>query len=243
MDPTSRPHAFTIERGVFDRFPGLQVGVVLAFDIDNRGEREETLDLLRLEEVRVVSDLAGTLPAEHPQIAPWREAYRAFGANPKKYPSSIENLVGRLLRGGRVRHINLLVDIYNIASLRYLVPVGGEDLDRMDGDIRLTVASSDEAAIILLGEDEARAPQPGEVIYKDSIGAICRRFNWKEAERTKLTEETHNAILVIEALPPVETAKLRQAIDDLATMLGQWCGGRTKSALLQAESPQVEISY
>ncbi len=237
-----RPTAFTIDMTIFDRFPGVRIGVVLAYDIDNNGERDEIIAALRLEEERITGTLAGTKAVGHPQIAPWREAYRAFGANPKKYPSSIENLVARALRGNPVRHINKLVDIYNAISLRYILPVGGEDLDTMQGDILLTMASDNEAPVALLGEDEARAPQPGEVIYKDNIEAICRRWNWKEADRTKLTESTTNAILVIEALPPVETALLHQAVFDLAGMIKEWCGGHTSTAILDDKQPQMTIT-
>lgn len=72
-----------------------------------------------------------TLIIEHPHIAPWREEYRQFGAKPKKYRSSIENLIRRISKGEEIRHINKLVDIYNIISLKYVIPVGGEDLDKM----------------------------------------------------------------------------------------------------------------
>lgn len=219
------------------------MGVVLAFGIDNHGEQEDIITALRSEEERVTGELAGTVPADHPHIAPWREAYRVFGANPKKYPSSIENLVGRVLRGNRIRHINKLVDIYNAVSLRYIFPVGGEDLDTMQGDILLTIASQNESPIVLLGEQEANPPKPGEVIYKDSIGAICRRWNWKEADRTKLTEDTTNVILIIEALPTIATPLLQQAVTDLASMLETYCGGRTTTAILNKQQPHVAIEY
>jgi DNA/RNA-binding domain of Phe-tRNA-synthetase-like protein len=236
MSQSSHPTSFRIDNSIFDLFPDLQVGIVLARGIDNRGEQGDIAGALRSEEERVVSELAGTQAADHPRIAPWRDAYRAFGSNPKKYPSSIENLVGRVLRGGQVRHINKLVDIYNTVSLRYIVPAGGEDLGRVDGDILLTVAGENETPVVLLGEEEARAPQAGEVIYKDDGGAICRRFNWKEADRTKLTQETTAAIFVIEAIPPVDRATLKRALDDLASMVEKYCGGRTAKAPLNSDS-------
>lgn len=235
------PSAFQINSNIFALFPNLQVGVVIASGLDNRGDKPEIADTLRAEEERVMQQFAGTQSGDHPQIATWRDAYRVFGVNPRKYPSSIENLVGRVLRGYPVRHINKLVDIYNTISLRYILPVGGEDLDKVDGDISLTIASEDEEPAVLLGENEARAPLAGEVIYKDAAGAICRRFNWKEADRTKLTEETTRSILVVEALPPVETAQLQQALSELAAMIERHCGGGTTTAILNAARPQLAL--
>jgi DNA/RNA-binding domain of Phe-tRNA-synthetase-like protein len=189
----------------------------------------------------VAAELAGAQLAAHPHIAPWREAYRKFGAKPKDYPSSIENLVRRALKGQPLPRINTLVDIYNTISLRLLVPVGGEDLDTLAGDLLLTVAGDHEAPVRLLGEREERPPRPGEVIYKDDIGAICRRWNWKEADRSKLTEATRCAILVIEGLPPVGRPVIERAARELAELVGAHCGGAVRAALLDARQPSVEL--
>jgi len=97
--------------------------------------------------------------------------------------------------------------------------VGGENLDSIEGDIRLTRASDSEPPVRLLGEADERAPKPGEVIYTDDRGAICRRWNWKEADRTKLTESTRTAVLVLEALPPMTETDLRTAMEALGTLV------------------------
>ena len=227
---------------VFQLFPETVLGVVTAHGIDNTGGDDAILTQLRSEEERVRERLAGVQISEHPHIAPWREAYRKFGAKPKDHPSSIENLVRRALKGQPLPSINPLVDLYNTVSLRHLVPAGGEDLDRIEGDIRLTIAAADEPAIFLLGEIEARAPKPGEVIYRDDAGAICRRWNWKEADRTKLTAATRNAVLVIEGLPPVGRDLVARAAEELAALIRTHCGGRIATALLDRGSPQVPLS-
>ena len=227
---------------VFQLFPETVLGVVTAHGIDNTGGDDAILTQLRSEEERVRERLAGVQISEHPHIAPWREAYRKFGAKPKDHPSSIENLVRRALKGQPLPSINPLVDLYNTVSLRHLVPAGGEDLDRIEGDVRLTIAAADEPAIFLLGEIEARAPKPGEVIYRDDAGAICRRWNWKEADRTKLTAATRNAVLVIEGLPPVGRDLVARAAEELAALIRTHCGGRIATALLDRGSPQVPLS-
>ena len=98
---------------IFDRFPGVVLGVIVARDIDNTAESEEIAAGLRQEEARVRELFASQVIPEHPHIAPWREAYRKFGAKPKDYPSSIENLVRRVLKGNPLPAINPLVDLYN----------------------------------------------------------------------------------------------------------------------------------
>lgn len=227
---------------IFALFPDAVLGVVAVHGLDNTGEDGGVLAALRREEERVREAFAGVSIPDHPRIAPWREAYRRFGAKPKDYPSSIENLVRRVSKGHSLPRINTLVDLYNTVSLRRLLPAGGEDLDRIDGDVLLAIAGEDEAPVRLLGEPEERAPRPGEVIYKDAVGALCRRWNWKEADRTKLTPETRNAVLVLEGLPPVGRAEVAEAAEELAGLVRIHCGGEIRTALLDRGGPEVQIA-
>ena len=226
---------------IFDQFPEVVLGVVILHDIDNAQDQPEITAMLRQAEAALPGKFGGAPVIEHPYIAPWREAYRKFGAKPKDYPSSVENLARRVLNGATIGHINNLVSLYNTICLKYILPVGGEDLDKVVGDIRLTRAGNDEPAVLLLGEPEARAPKAGEILYTGHAGALCRRWNWKEADRTKLTKATRNAFLVIEALPPVLREVVETAIRELAESVQQFCGGVVETALLDKDCREIEL--
>jgi DNA/RNA-binding domain of Phe-tRNA-synthetase-like protein len=230
-----------IDPRIFESFPGAFLGVVIAHGLNNAGERAPVMQRLREAEAQTVQAFANAPVAEHPHIVVWREAYRKFGSKPKDYPSSVENLVRRVSKGHSLPHINTLVDLYNAVSLRHVLPVGGEDLDKIEGDVSLTFAGPDEAPVVLLGEKEARAPYAGEVIYKDDVSAICRRWNWKEAERTRFTTATREAFMVIEGLPPVSVAVVEAALRELADAVLFYCGGTVTTAMLTAGTPQVKL--
>jgi DNA/RNA-binding domain of Phe-tRNA-synthetase-like protein len=235
-----------VSREVLDAFPDVVVGVVTFAGVRNAGESAALVELLGKEEDearRRVAD-SGVPLTEHPHVAPWREAYRRFGAKPKDHPSSIENLLRRVGKGNRLPHVNRLVDLYNAVSLRHLVPVGGEDLDAVEGDVLLRLATDSEPAVRLLGEpaELARPPKAGEVIYADSAGALCRRWNWKEADRSKLTEATTRGFLVIEGLPPVGRLLVEAALSDLAALVSEHCGGSVRTTLLDRGNPSAELS-
>ena len=232
---------FSITDTILDEFPELVLGVVVLHNIDNSQNRAEITERLRQAEAALPGNFGSTPVIEHPYIATWREAYRKFGAKPKDYPSSVENLTRRVLNGATMGHINNLVSLYNTVSLRHILPVGGEDLDKIVGNVQLTRAGNDEPAVFLLGEKEARAPRAGEIIYKDEAGAICRRWNWKEADRTKLTQETKNAFLVIESLPPVPRDTVETAIRELADLVKQYCGGTVSTAFLDKDNREIKL--
>lgn len=231
-----------VDPKIFDRYPDLLLGALALSDIDNSGQHDELGGLLREAQADVRQSLAGVTLSEHPRIASWREAYRAFGVKAKQYPSSIENLLKRVTKGEELRSINPLVDLYNVVSMRHLIPVGGEDVDALQGDLRLRIAGEGEPAVRLLGDNEARAPKPGEVMYADDAGAVCRRFNWKEADRSKLTVNTKRAVLVVEALPPVTEAVLRSVLTELAELARRFCGAAATPHVVSPAAPAAPLT-
>ena len=144
----------------------------------------------------------------------------------------------RAARAARIRGVNPLVDLYNTISLTHLLPCGGEDLAAVRGDIQLERASGGEH-FVPLGAQEAEPPQPGEVIYRDDAGVICRCWNWREADRTKLTPATTDAFLCIEALSPNGEPQLRAACAALAALAHTHLGASTTIELLSRERPAI----
>ncbi len=221
---------FIIAESFRSLFPEAMIGIVVASGIDNRRAQEEAAAALAAAAATAAETIGDGDLAAHPAVAPWREAYRRFGVKPSRYRSSIEGLL-RSARNGQVRSINPLVDLYNTVSLTHLLPCGGEDLAAIAGDLRLTVAAGGEP-FVPLGQTEDDPPGVGEVVYADDAGIVCRAWNWREAERTRLTEATTRAVLVIEALPPRTSAELEAACGDLARLIEEHLGAECRVTLL-----------
>ena len=221
---------FLLDESFLALFPEAHIGIVAASGIDNRRGQDEGNSQLTAAVADALSVIGEDDLATHPAVAPWREAYRRFGVKPSAHRSSIEGLL-RAARTRGVRGVNPLVDLYNAVSLRHLLPCGGEDLDAIQGDLRLTIAHGGES-FIPLGETEESPPKTGEVVYADDTGIVCRAWNWREAERTRLTGETPRAVLVIEALPPRPAADVSAACDDLAGLVREHLGAACRVALL-----------
>jgi len=149
-------------------------------------------------------------PLDDERIEAWRAAYRAFGAKPQRTRPSVDALIRRM----PLPEINLVVDAYNAVSVRHGLPIGGEDLRRYQGTARLVRAAGDERSEEALGD-----PEIGEVVWRDDAGVTCRRWNWRQCVRTRITEETVDALFLLERLEPLSLDELRAAGDDLAGML------------------------
>lgn len=150
-------------------------------------------------------------------IAEWRDVFSQFKKK-KGARSSIEALLKRVDQGRTFNPINPLVDLYNSVSLKYGVPCGGEDLNKIKGTMHLGVASGNEE-FYPLGSSKNDPPRPMEIIYYDEAGAVCRSLNWRDGERTMLTEETTNAILIIEGITEQQKLRAKDAIKALQDII------------------------
>jgi lysyl-tRNA synthetase class 2 len=167
-------------------------------------------------------------------------AYSAFGAKPKKYLSSVESLYRMVLKGVDLRHINTIVDVYNFISIKHMVPIGGDDISRVEGDITLRFANEGDM-FRPLNSEETASTKEGEVIYADDVEVLCRRWNWRECDKTKMTEETAEAMLVVEGLPPVQREEVEKIVEELSHLLEKFCGGETHTEILHKEHPEIVI--
>ena len=231
---------FRIEGPVFERFPELSIGVVVACGIDNHGTKEMVRAFREAQIARVREAWSHARLDADPRVTVWREAYRAFGARPKKHRSSVENLIRTVLDGRSFTSINPAVDLYNAISLKHEIPAGGDDLDCVCGDIRLTMATGDERFVPLNGR-ESVSPRQGEVVYRDDEDVLCRRWNWRECEKSKLTEASTNLCLVVEGLPPVSADPVRRIATELADGIEGACGGRTSVRIVDGTMPEIDL--
>jgi DNA/RNA-binding domain of Phe-tRNA-synthetase-like protein len=178
----------------------------------------DTEQLQRRAEAAARDALTGRPVEELPHVAAWREAYRAFGAKPQRTRNSLEALLRRAQTG--LPRVNRLTDVYNALSVLHQVPVGGEDLDRYRGAPRLVRATGREPFDTTSGgETVIEYPDSGEVVWCDDVGVTCRRWNWRQARRTQLTDSTTSALFILDVLEPLENDMLAAAADELTGQL------------------------
>lgn len=231
---------FKIESNIFKKFPGLNIGIVIARNIDNRGFSDEIMHLIREKEKEVRENYDVKTLSQHPKIGSWRRAYSSFGAKPKKYKSSVESLYRMILKGVDLRHINKIVDIYNYISIKHMIPAGGDDIAKAEGDIILRFARGEEP-FTALNSEEIETAREGEVVYADHKEVLCRRWNWRECDKTKMTEETKEVALVIEGLSPLTGEKVQEITEDLCGLVKKYCGAETRTIILNERRREVEI--
>ena len=231
---------FILEQPFLDIFPEAKIGILVCKGINNQiTDENKYADYLQNAQQEAMKYIENTEFTENPIIRTWRDAFYKFKTK-KGARCSIEAMLKRVSKGNSIGTINPLVDIYNGISLKYGVPVGGEDIDKFDGDNRLTLADGSEE-FITYGSDKSEPPYEGEVVYKDNAGAICRCFNWRESVRTMLTEETVNAFMCIETVAGERDDVLDAALEELKALIETELGGEVTKHVLSKDNPEVVI--
>jgi len=197
----------SIAPDIFALRPDFTALSIYAENARNTASDAHSVELLR----HACHDL-GAAPWAGGHLSAWRDAYRAFGAKPQRTPCSAEALHKRAQRDQMLPTVNSVVDLYNAISVRYALPVGGEDVALYDGAPQLVRASGGEPFETMAeGALKTETVDPGEVIWRDARGVTCRRWNWRQGIRTRITEHSTEMWFVLERLDPMPIDALFEA--------------------------------
>lgn len=210
----------SVQNKVFEVFPDLKLGLIYVENLRYNEEAEEIAEeKLVSAQKAAVKHFPDTPFSSNKVIAKWRDAFQKFKTK-KGTRCSIESLLKRVSQGKELIPILPIVDIYNAASLEFGVPCGAEDVEKIVNEMQLAFAVGDEF-FLPLGEEESQPPYENELVYKDEEGAICRCLNWREAQRTMITENTKSAIFVIEEIDKDNSENFEGALNAIKQSLGE----------------------
>ncbi len=227
-----------IEEDIFERFPGFRRGVIVARQIRNP-TKNERIERILADEIETI-DCKQSLDSE--RVTAWDEIHRDFGSNPNRFPPSIKALLKRVEKGGSPPFINSVVTLFNYISIKYLIPCGGDDVEKIAGNLRLGFAKGNEL-FTPLGGQETENPVAGEVIYYDdrTLEVMCRRWNWRNGEFSKITEDSERIVVNFDGAGTVPESDIKEARDEFADLLTEECAAELTAALLDHEKNEIDI--
>jgi DNA/RNA-binding domain of Phe-tRNA-synthetase-like protein len=226
---------YRIDAAVFALCPGYRRGLLLAQQLSNGPSAPALVGTLRSTEAALRAQFTAN-PAEHPRIAAWRDAYKRFGARPSDFRASVEALARRVLRGDELPSINALVDIGNVVSLRYLMPVGVHPVPPADEALCLRPGASDDRFTPPDGAAE-ETPEAREIVFAQGSTVLTRRWTWRQSARTLTLPETRAVFFNLDALAIVSDAELAAAAREVEALVREYCGGRCEGATLSEREP------
>ena len=226
---------------ILARYPAVVGAAMLAFGLRN-GPSPDALRAEYAAEQKAVRERLGDKPlSQIPSLAAWRSVFRGFGLDPTQYRGAAEALLRRLTKKGEVPSVNALVDIGNLVSIRYALPIALFDLRATIGTITVRFATGDERYTTLneAGEAQPAHPELGEVIFADETGlVIARRWCWRQSDESAIRADTTSALVTVEAHHEGGQADVTAALGDLQALLARYAGGEYMTAIVDAEHPE-----
>jgi DNA/RNA-binding domain of Phe-tRNA-synthetase-like protein len=212
--------AITLHDDVLADHPDAQIRFVLAHGLRN----DEPWPKVAAEHQQLAERIAAStwqpLTEDSPQISSWHDAYRRFGTNPRRNRPSLDALSRRLGKSGQLPQITGAVDAYNLISVLHGTPAGAFDLDHLDAQVTIRPARAGDHFTPLGEPEKVEEPRTGEVVYAQGQQVLTRHWNYRDADATKVTAATRNAVFILErisaqAVPDEAMATAQQALADL----------------------------
>ena len=232
---------FQYHPDILARYPAVVGGVILAQGMTNGPTPTSLQAMYQAEQQATLQRIGNTPLSQITSLAAWRSAMRGFGVDPTQYRSAAEALLRRLTKKGDIPSINLLVDLGNLVSIRYALPVAVFDTRALQGTITVHFADGSER-YTTLGENEVEHPEPGEVVFSDETKlVIARRWCWRQSEDSAANAETRNAIITVEAHHAEGHQDVEAALNDLLEFLRKYAGGNYIPGILDAQHRALRL--
>lgn len=240
---TSGMPSFRYDPALIERFPGVVGGVLLAEGLVGGTTQPELAEAFAAEQRAVLARRGDTPLSDVPSLSAWRRAFRAFGVDPTAYRSAGEALLRRLTKQGSLPSINTLVDIGNLVSIRYALPVAMFDAHSITGTLTVRPATGDES-FIDLGSGATEQPEPDEVIFIDEAGHVAaRRWCWRQSAESASSASTTDVLVTVEGHHAEARTDVEAALADLDALLRSFAGAtETTIGIVDAATPALTSS-
>lgn len=161
---------------------------------------------------------------DDPILAGFRDLHTKVGRSNRDYVASPEGLRWLYLERGRFPHINTLVDIYNLISLKSGLALGAHDIDYVSGNVTLRLTKGDEV-FIPLGKTEPVSIFPGEYGYVDDGNNVICRMEVLQVEPTKTTVASKDIFMIIQGNPNTSSEYVEEIAKEACELITKFCGG------------------
>jgi len=221
------------------RYPQVVGGVILASGLRNGPTTDALRAAYQAEQEATIQRIGETPLSQLPSLAAWRSVFRGFGVDPTQYRCAAEALLRRLTKKGSIPSINTLVDLGNLVSIRYALPVAIFDTRAIQGAVSVRFADGSER-FVTLGEGATDHITAGEAIFADEADlVIARRWCWRQSDESAARDDTTTAIITVEAHHERGHADVAAAVADLLALLDTYAGGVHTAHTLDVSQPAV----
>ena len=224
----------SINKKVFEVFNDrFHVGLLWCSNLNNSGSPADIHEMLRDVEELVRINFNPSSLQTHELISAWKSAVAHYGEKAQHFQSSVERMMTYVLEGEDIETKNKLGDLCNFISLKYLVPLGVTDTDKAEGNIEFTLAGSEKW--------NGSPIEKNELIMKAGDDVISRKLDFNISSKGEVDKKTKNAIIHIEAIPPIDENRLMNILEELQGLVRIFCGAKIKKTILKNDKNEIDF--
>jgi len=201
------------------------IGVVREVKVKPTNAQADALRQAVIEEVRGRHELESL--KDNPTVRAYRDLFWSLGIDPTKTRPSGEALLRRVLHGREIPKISTVVDSYNLASLKTIIPLSGFDLDTLHLPLRVRLSRQNEE-FYGIGMKAPIKLEKRMLVLADRERIVCI-YPYRDAEATKITEKTRNVVIVGYGAPKVQKEELTRAVKTALSFILQTSGGKAET--------------
>ncbi|UCC58579.1 MAG: hypothetical protein JSW14_01270 [Candidatus Bathyarchaeum sp.] len=205
------------------RFPDLTASIFHIKDvkIQKRDPELEKFKVKLMKQVREEYDIDSV--KDQPIFRAYRNFFWRVGIDPTKNRPAAEALIRRILGGRTIPCINTLVDAYNLASIKSRIALATFDADKLEGDLLMRFAEEGEQ-FLGIGMEKPLILKGGEIVVSDNEKLIAV-YPYRDADNTKVTEETENVTIVVCGATGISEETLENASQVALEYITRFCDG------------------
>lgn len=223
-----RHELFQIDDEVKKRFPSITVGIAIIKDVKITNKNSELNQEIK-EFISKNSSLTTQEIGLYPEIKSYRKIYKETGVDWHSKRSSPEALLRRIALGKGAAKVNTCVDAYNLIVMKHRVSAGAFNLDEIRFPTLLRFARRGEK-IHMIGEKKPTFYEEGEIAYFDKIGGYNIDFNYRDAVRTAVDENTRNLWINCEGVFDINQEQVERTLHETIDIILKYCGGKLEMA-------------
>ncbi len=219
----SRPDLFSIDSQVKEKYPSVSVGVAIIRGITVK-HQDPRIEQAKQEFLSSLGGLTTSALGEFLEINSYRRLYKEMGVDWHSRRPTTEALLRRVALGKGLYTINTCVDAYNLVVMKNRISLGAFDLDQIKLPATLRYAKKGES-ILLLGDSGPTEYTDKELAYFDQMGGYNIDFNYRDAQRTMVTEKTENIFINVDGVYDITPAQVEKTLRESIDIIIKYCGG------------------
>ncbi len=242
----------SISRSIIEKYPNISELMIFVRDINvSTSKSQDILKNLRKAEEKVREKYTKESFINSDLYKRWVDFYRSVLADVDDKKGDLKSimpahisLIMRVLEGKELPNINPLVNFYNTISIEYEIPIGVEDLDNYYDNAELTLSDGGEE-FWAIGDKKAQIVNKNEIVWRDGVGVTCRMWNWRQSDRTKVTNKSRNVIFYIDEIGSSNDvlSQYQQLQSVIANLINKYFEIGVESYILNSGEPECEINY